>query len=824
VATSVVRWNGTNRPTTYVGGSQLQATIGAGDIAAAGTASVTVFTPSPGGGQSTALPFTVTAAPAPAPTVTTLTPSSATAGSPGFTLLVGGSGFVTSSVVRWNGADRATTYVSGTQLQAAIGAGDIAAAGTASVTVFTPSPGGGLSAAALSFTIAPVPPVPAVTTLTPSSVAAGSPAFTLTVTGSGFVTSSVVRWNGADRATTYVGGSQLQATVGAGDITAAGTASVTVFTPSPGGGLSGALPFTITAPAASAPTITALTPSSATAGGAAFTLTVDGTRLGRDGAWNGGPRSTTFGSGTRVTASIDAADIAGAGSASVTVRNPDQQISNAQTFTITPASVTCLTGQYRAEYFANTTLTGPAARTACEAAVSYDWGTGGPVGVPVDAFSARWTGRFSFAAGSYTFTARADDGVRVFVDGVQIINAWIVQAPTTYTATRTLTAGEHEVKVEYFEGGGGAVAQVSWGASGPATPTITALTPSSAVVGGPAFTLTVDGTNFVSGATVLWNGALKTTTFGSATRVTASIVATDIATAGSASVTVRNPDQQVSTARTFTITSPQTGELIIDNAAAGVQDAAGGRTFTGTWCLSGSTNQFGTDSLFSCSSSGTDTYRWTPNLPTAGTYDVYVWWTTHAARGTAVPVSVVHANGTATVNFNEQVGGGQWVLHGRYTFSAGTSGYVQVAGTPTQQAAADAVRFVPASGGVQRFSGPYETPYICMTQQAGLGPALDANCTAPTITQYWYRTTGGVFQALADPTQRPGDLSQAVVNGQSMPFIVRVEKGTINRAIYEIARLDDAAGWNGRLIYVFGGAARGAGTSRAVRRAGCWTM
>src|SRR5205809_225918 len=82
---------------------------------------------------------------------------------------------------------------------------------------------------------------------------------------------------------------------------------------------------------------------------------------------------------------------------------------------------------------------------------------------------------------------------------------------------------------------------------------LSALTPSTATAGGPAFTLTADGANFVSGATVLWNGAARTTTFVSATRVTTSIPASDIAAAGSVPVSVRNPDGQTSGTQTFTI-------------------------------------------------------------------------------------------------------------------------------------------------------------------------------------------------------------------------------------------------------------------------------
>jgi glucose/arabinose dehydrogenase len=81
----------------------------------------------------------------PVPTATALTPSAVIAGDPDFVLTVNGTGFVEGSTVRWNGANRATTFVSGTTLTAAISAADIATSGTASVAVFTPSPGGGTS-------------------------------------------------------------------------------------------------------------------------------------------------------------------------------------------------------------------------------------------------------------------------------------------------------------------------------------------------------------------------------------------------------------------------------------------------------------------------------------------------------------------------------------------------------------------------------------------------------------------------------------------------------------------------------------------------------
>jgi hypothetical protein len=196
----------------------------------------------------------------------------------------------------------------------------------------------------------------------------------------------------------------------------------------------------------------------------------------------------------------------------------------------------------------------------------------------------RWTGTFNFAAGSTTFTATADDGVRVWVDANPIIDAWIDQSPTTYTASRTLTAGAHTVAVEYYEHDGGAVAQVSWPQSTNPVPTLTSLVPNSATAGGPAFTLTVNGTNFVSGAVVQWNGAPRTTSFVSSTQVTASIGAADIATTASVPVTVVNaaPGGGTSNSLTFTVGATTPGTLQLSAATYSVGESGGNATITVT--------------------------------------------------------------------------------------------------------------------------------------------------------------------------------------------------------------------------------------------------
>jgi hypothetical protein len=111
----------------------------------------------------------------PLPTLTSLSPSSVLAGGTSFTLTLNGTNFVSGSIVRWNGSNRTTTFVSSTQLQASIPPSDIALAGSAQVTVFNPAPGGGTSFA-LTFTIAVVSnPIPsgAFQTIIPHSAFGG---------------------------------------------------------------------------------------------------------------------------------------------------------------------------------------------------------------------------------------------------------------------------------------------------------------------------------------------------------------------------------------------------------------------------------------------------------------------------------------------------------------------------------------------------------------------------------------------------------------------------------------------------------------------------
>src|SRR5688572_14777246 len=109
----------------------------------------------------------------------------------------------------------------------------------------------------------------------------------------------------------------------------------------------------------------------------------------------------------------------------------------------------------------------------------------------------------------------------------------------------------------------------------------------------------------------------------------------------------------------------------------------------------------------------------------------------------------------------------------------------------------------PISGPI--LSGPHLTPFECSTEASGLGPALDANCSAPSKTSRFYRTTANAFKPF-DPTAPPADVATTTTtDGKSVPYIVRVDSGVINRAIYQLAILDDLSHWNRKFVVSFGG-------------------
>lgn len=115
------------------------------------------------------------------------------------------------------------------------------------------------------------------------------------------------------------------------------------------------------------------------------------------------------------------------------------------------------TPPFTATYFNNTTLSGNPVLTRNEGMIDYDFGNGSPAtGINSDSFSIRFLKQHYFQAGTYKFDTISDDGVRLFIDGNTLIDKWIDQGRTPYSGTVNLTEGNHEIKLEYYEHGGGA--------------------------------------------------------------------------------------------------------------------------------------------------------------------------------------------------------------------------------------------------------------------------------------------------------------------------------------------------------------------------------
>lgn len=160
---------------------------------------------------------------------------------------------------------------------------------------------------------------------------------------------------------------------------------------------------------------------------------------------------------------------------------------NATTFAPTPpANGTGLQGQY----YDNSNFT-TLRLTRTDPTVNFNWGTGSPAGsIGANTFSVRWTGQVQARySQTYTFYTTSDDGVRLWVNGVQIINNWTNHAAIENSGTITLVANQkYDILMEYYENTGSAVARLSWSSLSQAKQIIpqTQLYPAVTVPAGPS--------------------------------------------------------------------------------------------------------------------------------------------------------------------------------------------------------------------------------------------------------------------------------------------------------------------------------------------------
>jgi photosystem II stability/assembly factor-like uncharacterized protein len=244
----------------------------------------------------------------PSPTITLLAPASVNSGDQGFTLTVTGTGFLNGATVFLRAPallgtfQATTTFISSTQITATVPASAIVLPGPASVFVDNPQPTlGDSNFFQLTINVGTYP-VPAISSINPTSVIAGSLGpITVGAAGTNFAQSAVLNFNGVPQPTTVNFSAGLFATVPASAFTTPGTIQVTVTNPTPGGGISNSLPLTVAAPNP-LPTITSISPTSALAGSLPnLTVTGTGFLLGATVFINGQQYPSNFVSSTQLT-------------------------------------------------------------------------------------------------------------------------------------------------------------------------------------------------------------------------------------------------------------------------------------------------------------------------------------------------------------------------------------------------------------------------------------------------------------------------------------------------------------------------------------------
>lgn len=330
VAGSTVNFGGTSLATSVTSATSLSAEIASGSLTMAGSVPITVTNPSPGGGESTSISFTVAN---PTVTVTATSPTSAIVGASAVTLTVTGTGFVSGSLVSFNGTMVPTTVVSGTSLTATVAATSLATTGSFPIIVTNPAPGGGVSLP-VTFTVGN--PDPAITSLVPATAIAGAPPTAVTVNGTGFVSATQITIGGAPSATTFVSSTQATVTLTAAQLMNSGTISIAAVNPTPGGGTSSRSVFTVDNPT---PVLTSISPSSVVAGSGDTTVTAFGSSFvsGAQITASGAPLQTTYVSASELRATLRGASLASATSIPIAVVNPapGSSTSSPQTLTVT---------------------------------------------------------------------------------------------------------------------------------------------------------------------------------------------------------------------------------------------------------------------------------------------------------------------------------------------------------------------------------------------------------------------------------------------------------------------------------------------------------
>ncbi len=318
-SSSVVYAGATPLTTTYVSSTQVTAVVPSSLLTTGGaTVSLTVQTPTPGGGTSASKTLTVNHL---APTLSSISPTFATAGAGDTTITLTGTNYDTATVTYAGATALTTTFVSATSVTAAIPSSLLTTGGnTLAITAQTPSPGGGTSASQ-TFTVNHLSPT--LSSVSPSTITVGSGNTTITCTGTGYDSSSVVYAGATALTTTYGSSASLTATVPSSLLTATGTLSITVQTPTPGGGTSGAQSVAVNNPVPTLSSISSTTAQRWDDSGNTRTLAGTGYVSGATvtyGSTSG--IATTSVTSTSATFVLPASELDDVGTKAVTITNP----------------------------------------------------------------------------------------------------------------------------------------------------------------------------------------------------------------------------------------------------------------------------------------------------------------------------------------------------------------------------------------------------------------------------------------------------------------------------------------------------------------------
>jgi hypothetical protein len=591
VTTSFVRVNGLQRQTTFVDSTHLTAPITASDIRTAGNLTITVT--NPGLLISNTVNLTVTSGNI--PTIQSISPTSVVSGSSGATVAITGTNFLSTAIVRVDNADRPTTFVDDKHLTVRLPASDLFATGTRNITVFNPGQNGGTSSAVL-FTIFDVN-APTISSLSPATVQVGTTNLNVTLTGTKFTRTDTVFVNGGPRTTAFLNSTQLVVTLNPSDVAAEGSLAITDVTT---GGLSSSS-ITLNVTSSTGALISTLDPSFAAVGSGPFVLRVIGMNFFPQSivTFDGVPQTTTFVSSLQLTVEVSTGDVASPRLIAVAVINPGGATSASANLTIGSVAPVILSGTPSSAIAGDSgfllTLTGTGftassvvsvkgtarpttfdatAHTLAVTLTDADLATPGPLQVTVSDTGGVSTAFSITVAGpvitgiSPTLVQNPPANVTLTVTGSGFsANSKIVfkgtDRTTTFNAaagtlTTTLTAadlspGTYAVNVRNTPTALSAPAFLT--VISPGQPNIDSLSPATATVGLASQSVTVTGINFVFGSTVDINGSPRPTQFVSSTALVVVLSADDLATAGTLTVTVVNPDASVSSSRTIVVSA-----------------------------------------------------------------------------------------------------------------------------------------------------------------------------------------------------------------------------------------------------------------------------